>query len=192
MQVKVGLAGQAPDQTPCQLPKMYGPGHGTTISIKLPLAAVKELQTDSSRVGERPIRPRPFTVDLTGVRVLVVDDEADASAMVALVLRNSNASAVTANGVDDALRLSEGEHFDVLVSDVSMPGKDGFDLIKAVRRRHRDCGGNMPAVALTAFARAEDRIQAMFCGYQMHLSKPVEPWELVAAVGSLAGRFGDK
>ena len=95
-----------------------------------------------------------------------------------------------AASAEEAIAVLKENKIDVLVSDIGMPDVDGFELLRQIRQRQGEVGGVIPAIALTAFARAEDRMQAMLAGYNLHLSKPVEPKELVIAVASLAGRTG--
>jgi CheY-like chemotaxis protein len=128
-------------------------------------------------------------VDLDGVRVLVVDDERDSLELVRRLLRDCKAEVMLASSADDGLRLVSENSPDVIVSDIGMPGKDGLEMMREVRARS-DQRARTPAIALTAFARSEDRTRAMLAGYQVHLSKPVEPQELLAAVANLAGRTG--
>ena len=131
----------------------------------------------------QPSRPRP----LAGVRVLAVEDEADARRLLQRVLEDAGAEVVTADGGETALRLLGTARPRVLVSDLGMPGMDGYTLIARVRARAAaEGGGDTPALALTAFARLEDRQRALAAGYEMHLPKPFEPAELVAAVAGLA------
>jgi CheY-like chemotaxis protein len=127
-------------------------------------------------------------LDLSDVHVLVVDDEPDGRETVAMVLTTHHAKVTTASSAREALaRLVESPP-DVLVSDIGMPEQDGYDLIREVRRLSRVEAAQVPAVALTAFAREEDRLQALAAGFQMHLAKPVAPADLVAGVAKLAGR----
>ena len=167
-----------------------GDGKGTTMLIKLPMAPVLSEPCLPERADDGMRLMESLAIDLSGIRALIVDDEPDASAMVGVVLSQNHASVATAASADEALRMLDCDRFDVLLSDIGMPGKDGYQLIRELRSRAPDRGGAIPAVALTAFARSEDRARAMLAGYQMHLAKPVEPWELVATVGSLLGRFG--
>src|SRR6185503_16329520 len=118
------------------------------------------------------------------VRVLLVDDDPDALDMLRRVLEESEAEVETALSAEDALERLGRQGFDVIVSDIGMPDRDGYELIAEVRKR----GLRVPALALTAFARKEDRTKALRCGYQAHLSKPVEIGELLATIGSLVGR----
>jgi CheY-like chemotaxis protein len=122
--------------------------------------------------------------------VVVVDDEADARALVARVLQGCEADVRTAGSVDEALALIEADPPDVLVSDIGMPDQDGYALIRRVRALGPARGGAVPAIALTAYARAEDRMRAVLAGFRMHVAKPVEPAELITMVASLAGRTG--
>jgi PAS domain S-box-containing protein len=167
-----------------------GEDQGSTFIIELPLAVSHGVKSDEDR--EQPVTPRavPFDngpISLRGVRVVVVDDEADARELVSRILSHREAEVRTFASADDALKAIGPEHFDVLVSDIGMPGKDGYELIREIRGRSFDQGGSVPAVALTAFARSEDRTRALLAGFQMHVAKPVEPSELIATVGSLAG-----
>ena len=122
------------------------------------------------------------------MRVLVVDDRADARSMLALMLRRCGAETAEAESVAEALAEIERAKPDVLVSDIAMPGEDGYDLIRKVRALEWERGGKIPALALTAYAGLEDRARALEAGYQMHLVKPVEPAKLAVAVESLLER----
>ena len=164
-----------------------GEGRGATFVVSLPLslnAVVKDnlpsRSTSDTDVGGTVRR------QLDGVRVLVVDDEADARDLVSRVLRHDGAEVRTAESGAEALRAIDEQHPDVLVSDIAMPDQDGYELIRQVRLREPAQGGRLPAIALTAFARKEDRDKAIRAGYQTHLSKPVEPFRLSAAVAELA------
>jgi CheY-like chemotaxis protein len=107
------------------------------------------------------------------------------------VLSDCNAEVLTAGCASDALLLMESEKPNVLVSDIGMPDIDGYELLKRVRTLEQSRGGRIPAIALTAFARSEDRTRALRAGFLVHISKPVEPSELVATVASVAGRSGE-
>lgn len=130
-------------------------------------------------------------MNLAGITVLVVDDEPDARELIALVLSTCGADAITASTADEALMLVEQLRPHVMVSDVGMPDVDGYELIRRVRALEHARGGGLPAIALTAFARSEDRTRALRAGFLMHIAKPVEPAELAAAVASIVGRAGD-
>jgi CheY-like chemotaxis protein len=125
---------------------------------------------------------------LGGTRVLVVDDDDDTRTLVTTVLDMCGCDVRAASNVDKALRAFDEEVPDVLVSDIGMPEKDGFDLIRRVRERPAARGGDVPAAALTAHARPEDRERVLGAGYLMHVAKPVDPVELVNVVTSLARR----
>ena len=127
---------------------------------------------------------------LSGLHVLVVDDEADTRELLVTALEQCGARVTAVSSVPEALEALERESFHVLISDIDVPGEDGYSLIRKVRARGADRGGNLPAAALTAYARTEDRVRALSAGFQMHLSKPVDPSELVATIAAMAGRQG--
>ena len=120
--------------------------------------------------------------------MLVVDDEPDARDIVRRLLVGQHSEVMVAASADEALELLKSFHPDVLLSDIGMPIKDGYQFIHDVRSMPAGEGGSIPAIALTAFVRTEDRRRAMFAGYQSHLAKPVDPGELIAVVAMLAGR----
>src|SRR6185295_17364503 len=128
--------------------------------------------------------------DLEGIRVLVVDDERDARELLRVVLAGSGAQLKVAGSTHEAFAVFRQWKPDVLVSDIAMPGEDGYALIQRIRALSHNEGGSVPAAALTAYATSEDRLRALTSGYQIHVSKPVEPLELVAVVASLAGKTG--
>jgi len=127
---------------------------------------------------------------LDAVRVLIVDDEADARELVSTVLQSQGAEVAIASSVSEALAQLAAFQPQVLVSDIGMPREDGYSLMRQVRSLPLEQGGRIPAVALTAYARAEDRRRALMVGFQSHVAKPVNPTELVIVVASLAGRTG--
>jgi CheY-like chemotaxis protein len=127
---------------------------------------------------------------LTGVNVVIVDDELDARALVTRLLERCGAAVRTASTAEEVMGLIAEKKPDVLVSDIGMPREDGYALIRRIRSLAPDHGGNIPALALTAYARTEDRIKAVQAGFQTHVAKPVEPAELITMVASLAGRNG--
>jgi CheY-like chemotaxis protein len=126
--------------------------------------------------------------DLAGTHVLVVEDEPDARDMVAYLLRQRNADVVVAASVEEALREIEARIPHALLCDIEMPGRDGYDLIRTLRSRPSEEGGNVPAAALTAYSRPEDRAKSMLAGFDAHLSKPVDLAELIATVVRLIRR----
>jgi len=167
-----------------------GVGRGSSFTVTLPLAAaLKEparsrLLQQNAAGGLRADVPQA----LTGLRVLAVDDEPDARDMLTALLRELGAEIRTCASAAEALAVLCEGRTDVLVADIGMPIEDGFDLIRLVRALPADRGGNVPAVALTAYARAEDRAKALAAGYQIHLSKPVDPNVLATAIAGVAGR----
>lgn len=164
-----------------------GDGCGATFIISLPLRAVPDLGPPSREHPTSARAPllRPPQISLAGVRVLVIDDEPDARDLVLSVLVDAAAEVITASSADAGLALLKSERPDVIVSDIGMPERDGYDFIRDVRALSASEGGRTPAVALTAFARSEDRTRAMLAGYHVHVPKPIEPQELVATVKSL-------
>jgi CheY-like chemotaxis protein len=110
--------------------------------------------------------------------------------LISHILRGCGAEVITAAGADEAIEQLQQSHPTILISDLGMPDHDGFELIRRVRELPPKNGGTIPAAALSAFARSEDRRRAMLSGFQTHVAKPVEPAELVAVVASLAGKIG--
>ena len=170
-----------------------GEGFGSTFAVKLPLIAV--YQKTSMQEGDAPHPAdghKPVALEcperLDGLKILAVDDERDAREMLRTAFEQCGAKVVTAASAAEALTLLEEVRPDVLISDIGMPGEDGYELIAKVRSLPVERGGKTPAVALTAYARAEDRLRALRTGYQMHVPKPVELAELVAIVSRLAER----
>jgi PAS domain S-box-containing protein len=150
-----------------------GEGGGATFTVILPLAA--------------PARGGPPARALDGVSVLVVDDEPDARELLTVVLRHYGATVTAVESAGGALESLERARPDVLVSDIGMPGEDGYTLIRRIRAMEPE-GRPIPAIALTAYARTEERARALRAGYQRHVAKPVEPLELASVIASLAGR----
>jgi CheY-like chemotaxis protein len=123
------------------------------------------------------------------VRVLAVDDEADALSLVSDVLQAAGAHVITARSAEEALRILETDVPDVVVADQGKPQVDGYQFIDRVRRHLNPRVREVPAAALTAYARSEDRTKALRAGFQIHLAKPIDPSELVTTIASLARRF---
>ena len=168
-----------------------GEGRGSTFTVHLPVAAVHRPQEGPPRVHPRAVGElaQDYRVaDLEGVRVLVVDDEADARELVTRVLQDCGADVLCAASADEALAAVQRGGLHVLVSDIGMPDVDGYELLQRIRALDDAAVARIPAIALTAFARSEDRTRALRAGYLMHVSKPVEPSELVATVASVAKR----
>jgi CheY-like chemotaxis protein len=126
-------------------------------------------------------------ISIAGVHVLVVDDEPDAREFVKRLLNHAGATVSTAGSAAEAMERIASCQPDVLVCDIGMPGEDGFSLIQRLRGLDQETGGTLPAIALTAYARSEDRVRAIRSGFQNHLAKPIEPTELLAIVSSLVG-----
>ncbi|MRG95552.1 hybrid sensor histidine kinase/response regulator [Polyangium spumosum] len=162
-----------------------GPRQGSTFTVRLPSAFVL-------REGDGPTPPpygksRLPLPDLSGLRVLVVDDDQDTREILRQVLAAHRADVRIAGTVREAIAELDAARPHVLVSDIAMPGEDGYDFIDFVRRRAPERGGAVPALALTAHARAEDQARALAAGFQRHAAKPIDPAELVRAVAGLVG-----
>ena len=166
-----------------------GEGRGATFTVMLPVAAGgAEAQATRGGAAEAPAGPHlaiaagPEVQDLGGLHVLLVDDEPDALEVIGEVLRRAGAQVTAASCADEAMELLVRLRPAVLISDIAMPGRDGFDLLRCVRLLPPHQNPQVPAVALTAYAREEDRARTRAAGFQIHLAKPVSPRELVAAV----------
>jgi PAS domain S-box-containing protein len=172
--------------------KSEGENRGATFTVRIPVPAMRvEVEEDeeaaSAAVGDAADGVPQQTPGLLGVRVLVVDDEADAREALTAVLEHYGATVAAAASAEEALSRISDVQPNVLVSDIGMPGQDGYALIRAVRSLEKERGGGVSALALTAYARAEDRRRALDAGYHMHVSKPVDPAALATAVAQLAG-----
>ncbi len=168
-----------------------GPGKGATFTVKLPLAALRHADggvTRAAKLGAAATSQRRQLASLDGLRVMVVDDEADVRDLVATILRQSGASVVVARSVREALEAFETAAPDILVSDIEMPGEDGYSLMRKLRSGAIAAGHSIPAIALSAYAGPGDRMRALEAGFQLHVAKPVEPSELVAVLANLAQR----
>jgi PAS domain S-box-containing protein len=170
-----------------------GEGKGSTFIVKLPLINLRSTEVtprEAERVHPRADSSVTFecTPELEGLHVLVVEDEEDGRMLVSAVLEKCGSKVTAVDSTHEALKALQEERFDILISDIGMPGEDGYSLIRKVRGLSPDKGGQIPAAALTAYARVEDRMRVLRAGFQIHLPKPVEPAELVAVVANLAGR----
>ena len=173
--------------------KSAGVGKGATFVVSLPLVvmhAEPEPERRHPRASAELSGMASKGGDVRGVRCLVIDDEGDARALVKRLLEDSHAIVTATDSASEVLELVKSKAFDVLISDIGMPGEDGYSLIRRVRRLGKANGGDIPAIALTAYARAEDRVKAVSAGFLMHLAKPVEPVELLTMVAAAAGRTG--
>jgi PAS domain S-box-containing protein len=166
--------------------KSPGENLGSTFIVVLPISHVR---ADTVEVSEK--RTHAESVEqielprLDGIRVLIVDDDPDGRTLVARILEGQGVSVVCASNAMEALALLSREHFDLLLSDIGMPELNGFELIRQVRNLDKSRSGPLPAIALTAYARAEDRQRALLAGFHMHLSKPIEARELIASIAGL-------
>ena len=166
-----------------------GNGAGSTFTVSIPPSAL--IAEEISPVGKQArstntVQPKgkAFAI-ISGIRVLVVDDEFDARGMLQRLLQDRGAIVTTADSAHQAYQFLTEESYDVLVSDIGMPGEDGYALIQKIRLLDSARGGGLPAIALTAYARPDDRAKALGAGYQSHLPKPVEPADLVGAISRL-------
>jgi signal transduction histidine kinase/CheY-like chemotaxis protein len=168
-----------------------GSGSGATFRVQLPtnLTAreARPVPSDAGRVVPALVDGGPTTV-LKNARILAVDDQEDARDLLRLILENAGAEVTTASSAAEVLDLLGRASYDALIADLGMPLMDGLELIRRVRQTLPAPANELPAAALTAYARSDDRISAVASGFQMHLAKPVNPTELVAAIGSLIGR----
>jgi PAS domain S-box-containing protein len=166
--------------------KSAGIDKGATFSVMVPRAAVsQQTSVPARREGGAGRSERPIPA-LDGISILVVDDDDDSRVMVAKTLEKAGGRVTKAGSADEALRAVDAELPDVIVSDIGMPGKDGYALLEELRSRSPDKGGKIPAAALTAYSRVEDRVNAMCAGFQILLPKPVDAPELIATVAALA------
>ena len=176
-----------------------GEGQGTTFIVNLPVRAVRSEENAAALIhsGSKDTNGFDRLPSLKGLRVLVVDDEAETRHLLSEMLTRFGAQVTVVASAVEALTalfaVPAAERPTILVSDIMMPGEDGYTLIRQVRDMEKigeQSVAPIPAVALTAYARVEDRMRALAAGFQMHLSKPVEPDELIAVVASLTGRWG--
>ena len=165
-------------------------GTGSVFTVRLPVMGHEPPVLAAA--AEAPTLALTRSSDLDGLRILVVDDDADTRDMVSAILKSQGAQVEVAASAAEALSALSAARPHILVSDVEMPGQDGYELIRKVRQLPPEAGGKVPAAALTAYARPEDRMRALMAGFQIHVPKPVQPAELVAVVASLAGRTGPR
>jgi CheY-like chemotaxis protein len=171
--------------------KSPGEGQGATFTVMLPIIVVHPERPEAEKVRPKEtITTEEICLEcaLAGLKVLVVEDEPDARQLIRRVLEDCKAKVALATSAAEALELLGPFRPDVIVSDIGMPEQDGYDLIRQVRASYS--AKEIPAAALTAFARTEERKRALLAGFQTHIAKPVDPAELTAAVASLAGRTG--
>jgi CheY-like chemotaxis protein/anti-sigma regulatory factor (Ser/Thr protein kinase) len=171
-----------------------GEGRGSVFTVSLPITAASDLPdlppVTPGRADGGTEEPALDGKGLAGARILVLDDSHDAREILALILRRAGAHVTTASTPQEARLLLPDAQPDVIVSDIAMPDEDGFEFIQSVRMLPEDCGGTIPAVALTAYAREEDRLKALAAGFQAHMAKPIEPNDLIGLVAQFAPRDG--
>jgi CheY-like chemotaxis protein/anti-sigma regulatory factor (Ser/Thr protein kinase) len=163
-----------------------GEGCGATFTVSLPLTNSGQSSQQTAQVEAQSDVSSKHLPELVGLKILVVDDELDICEMISAALEQCGAKVKTATSAAVALAQVEEWTPDILIADVLMPGMDGYELVRQLRKREAQAGGKIPAVALTAMARIEDRVKVLSAGFQMHVSKPVELGELRAVVASLA------
>jgi CheY-like chemotaxis protein len=162
-----------------------GEGHGATFTIVLPSSARTET-AESQRTSDARASEGQLYSSLEGIRVFIVEDEPDTREFLERFLTGAGAQVEAVSTAKEALAKLPECDADILVSDIGLPDMDGYDLIQQVRQMGPQNCGAIPAIALTAYARTEDRTRALRAGYQAHLAKPVEPAELVATIASFA------
>jgi CheY-like chemotaxis protein len=170
-----------------------GDGRGAAFTVAIPLAAPPDLRAEALA---RPADASTEDISLANVRVLVVEDDHDAAEFVRNLLAMYGADVRVATSAHEALERLADARPDILISDIGLPEMDGYQLIERIRHKPLAEGGGILAVALTAFARTEERTRALRAGYQAHLAKPVESAELIATIASFAelvtARRGEK
>ena len=173
-----------------------GEGQGATFTVRLPIMishdsgrfSLNAQETDTTSSLHQAGFDCPPS--LVGLRVLILDDEADARALLKVILEECKAEVTTVANATEAYDTLEWLKPDVIISDIGMPSEDGYAFMRKLRKNEVGTGSRIPAVALTAHARVEDRLRALSAGYQVHVAKPIEPAELVAVLVSLVGRSG--
>jgi signal transduction histidine kinase/DNA-binding response OmpR family regulator len=167
-----------------------GIGRGATFTVELPAAGQvpATLTTTAGADGASASSQSSQKHSISGVRVLLVDDDPDARDVIAATLRRAGADVTTVSSALEALDTLPGAKPDVLISDIAMPDHDGYALIRRIRQLPNEDGGEVPAIALTAYAREEDRARALDAGFQVHLAKPVDPGDLLARIAHLAAQ----
>jgi signal transduction histidine kinase/ActR/RegA family two-component response regulator len=173
-----------------------GEGRGATFTIRLPISAGEARLGPAAALGERrtaasTASPTRRLARLDGLCILVVDDNADGRTLTSLVLTQAGGTVKAVSSVRAALQILESERPDILVSDIGLPGEDGYALIRQIRQGETKDGRFLPAVALTGYARAEDRARILAAGFQAHVAKPAEPIELTSVIATVAHQMRD-
>jgi len=165
-------------------------GQGAVFTIPLPLPS-GELRPEALAGADSAVKENQSEqASLEGLAILIVDDETDALDLITVELAQHGAKVTAVTNAEDALKALDQGNFDLLISDISMPKIDGYDLIRQIRKNEAGINQKIPAVALTAYARVQDRMQAIMAGYSTHIAKPVDANELLTVIASLAGRLG--
>jgi len=169
-----------------------GEGQGATFTVRLPIMIMHSREDDEDRVHPRDATKRALVLarvpNLVGIKVLLIDDEPDTRRLLRIVLEQCGAEIRDASSAEEALGMVQEWKPSVIVSDIGMPGVDGYDFIQKFRDWQREQGTWVPAVALTAYARAEDRVRALTAGYQIHVAKPIDPVEFALVVAGQVAR----
>jgi len=170
-----------------------GEGQGATFTVKLPLMPVRSTSIEPEGVHPSVEGSVPFddSLRLDGLRILIVDDDADMRDLLSYTLQVCGAQVTNTATAEEAISILTNSSIpqDILISDIGMPDEDGYALLRRVRALKPEQGGTIPAIALTAFARTLDRTAALLAGFQSHVAKPVEPAELIAVIANLTGRI---
>jgi CheY-like chemotaxis protein len=170
-----------------------GRGKGAHFTVKLPLMVAVQAAGANTEDRAHPTAQQHSlhgdVPSLAGLKILVVDDEADAREVVSLILSSAGADVIRAESAARAIELIGQSPPDIIVSDIGMPNEDGLTLMRRLRALGAEQGGAIPAIALTAFARTQDRLDVLSAGYQMHVPKPIEQLELLTVIASLTRRL---
>ncbi len=169
-----------------------GEGKGATFTVRLPVSVIRHnpLRHDAHPRASQAASVPVASADLSNLVVLVVDDDLDSLDFIRRILGDEGATVVTASSASEALAVIDRQRPDVLISDIGMPQTDGYELMRKVRGLQQKLGVRFPGVALTAFARTEDRTRALLAGFVAHVAKPVESAELIATIAAITGRTG--
>ena len=168
-----------------------GVGRGATFTVRLPIPSADAPVERAFALRERwtsvsTASPTPRLQRLDELHILVVDDNDDGRMLASLVLRQAGASVETVATVREALQVLEGHGVDALVTDIGLPDEDGYALLREIRQHEAERGGCLPVIALTGYAREEDRRRVLAAGFQGHVAKPVDPAELIATIAAVA------
>jgi PAS domain S-box-containing protein len=164
-----------------------GNGQGATFTLRLPSSRLQVPSNDAAAAAGTNAVPPESAVSLDGLRLLLIEDEPDTREFLERLLKTHGAQVVTAASATEALDALSSARPDIVLSDIGLPDLNGYDLLERIRERDADAGGGViPAIALTAYARSEDRMRALRAGYHAHLAKPIDPTELITMIGSFA------